>query len=177
MKINICEILYVANRIYEVCPFNNIEAELSAFRVQIKESFGCFLRAKLDKMCSQNEITALLSCLIYSTDQPTIENQIKRIIDLIQDKMQRSETVIETAGLESLLNSVNTVQNQEIKESYKTGLYEIYESIRELLGLLNQMKQHRASSSEENTEMIDLNNQIQKKYKSLICSFERLAKS
>lgn len=175
LKINICEILYVAQRIYEKQPFDKIEVELSAFRVQIKENFGCFLRAKLDTMCTQHEITVLLSSLNYSVDHPTIENSIKKITSLIRDKMQRSETVIETAGLESLLQSVIAVQNQGIKESNNTGLSEICNSLKELLEMLNQMKQHRESSSEENAKMIDLEKQIQTKYESLICSFERLA--
>ena len=177
LKINICEILLIAQRIRKKHSFTNIEAEISAFRVQAKKDFGCFLRAKLDMQNTQYEIANKLSCLCYSDDPAKIKASIARITDLIRDKRQRSETVIETAGIEHLLGSVTTVMTDLKDGTYKTKLYEIHTCITLLLGMLDQLKQHRKTTSEQNQDMDNLENDIQNQYDLLIQSFERLTES
>ena len=99
LKINICEVLLIAKQIYSKYRFSNIEVVISAFRVQIKEQFGCFLKAKLDTEAQQSRIMVTLSSLRYSDSLEVIANEIREIIRLIQDKKLRSETVIETNGI------------------------------------------------------------------------------
>ena len=176
LKINICEVLLIAKKIFCKYPFSNIEVVISAFRVQIKEQFGCFLKAKLDTEAQQKRITANLSSLLYSDKVTVIADKIGEIIRLIQDKKQRSETVIETNGIESLQASISTVKDMlpDDKRTLKSKLDQVFVCISELLHLLNKLKQNRANSSEQTEDMDALEKQIQNQYALLINEFERL---
>lgn len=176
LKINICEVLLIAKQIYSKYRFTNIEVVISAFRVQIKDQFGCFLKAKLDTEAQRNWITATLSSLLYIDDVTVIKDKIGEIIRLIQDKRQRSETVIETKGIKSLQDSISTVKDMlpDGKEALKSKLDQVFECISELLRLLNQLKQNRANSSEQTEDMDALEEQIRSQYDMLIKEFERL---
>lgn len=176
LKINICEVLLIAKQIYSKYRFANIEVVISAFRVQIKDQFGCFLKAKLDTEAQQNRIMAALSSLLYSDNMTVIADKIKEIKRLIQDKKLRSETVIETNGIESLQASISTVKDMlpDGKEALKSKLNQVFACISELLCLLNKLKQNRANSSEQTEDMDALEKQIQTQYDLLIKEFERL---
>lgn len=176
LKINICEILLLAQKIYEKYPFTNIEVEISAFRVQIIDQFGCFLKAKLDTLAQNNKIAVRLSCLIYSDDKTKIVNEIDKIISLIRDKQLRSETVIETVGVERLLSSIRDVKEDMPagKEVLKSTLEKIYTYTHDLLIMLNSLKENRARSSEQTENMANLGKDIETQYDLLIKEFERL---
>lgn len=176
LKINICEALLIAKQIYNKYRFTNIEVVISAFRVQIKDQFGCFLKAKLDTEAQWHWITATLSSLVYIDDMTVIKDTVGKIIRLIQDKKQRSETVIETKGIKSLQDSISTVKGilPDGKEALKFKLDQVSECISELLRLLNQLKQNRANNSEQTEDMDALEEQIRNQYSLLIKEFERL---
>lgn len=176
LKINICEVLLIAKQIYSKYRFSNIEVVISAFRVQIKEQFGCFLKAKLDTEEQQSRIMVTLSSLRYSDSLEVIANEIREIIRLIQDKKLRSETVIETNGIEKLQASIATVKDMlpEDKRALKSKLDQVFVCITKLLHLLNKLKQNRANSSEQTEDMDVLEKQIQNQYDLLINEFERL---
>ena len=178
LKINICEALFIAKKIYSKYRFSNIEVVISAFRVQIKEQFGCFLKAKLDTEAQQSRMMVTLSSLRYSDDSAVIADEIGKIIRLIQDKKLRSETVIVTNGIEKLQVSVATVKDMlpDGKGALKSKLDQIYVCITTLLDMLNKLKQNRASSSEQTEDMDALEKQIQNQYDLLINEFERLRK-
>ena len=105
-----------------------------------------------------------------------IADKIGEIIRLIQDKKQRSETVIETNGIESLQASISTVKDMlpDDKRTLKSKLDQVFVCISELLHLLNKLKQNRANSSEQTEDMDALEKQIQNQYALLINEFERL---
>lgn len=176
LKINICEVLFIAKKIYSKYHFENIEVVISAFRVQIKDQFGCFLKAKIDTEAQQKQITATLAILLYSDNVAEIAGNIRKIILLIQDKKQRSETVIETNGIKSLQDSISTVKGMlpDGKEALKPKLDQVFECISELLHMLNQLKQNRANSSEQTKDMDALEEQIRSQYDMLIKEFEGL---
>lgn len=176
LKINICEVLLIAKQIYSKYRFSNIEVVISAFRVQIKEQFGCFLKAKLDTEAQQSRMMVTLSSLRYSDNSAVIANEIGEIIRLIQDKKLRSETVIVTNGIEKLQVCVATVKDMlpDGKGELKSKLDQVYVCITKLLDLLNKLKQNRASSSEQTEDMDALEKQIQNQYDLLINEFERL---
>ena len=177
LKINICEALLIAKQIYSKYPFSNIEVVVSAFRVQIKEQFGCFLKAKLDTKVEQKRITARLSSLLHTNNSDVISNEIGEIIRLIQDKQLRSETVIETNGIEELRTAIDTIKSMlpDDKEALKPEFDQAFACITELLRLLNKLKQRRANSSEQTKDMDVLEKQIQAQYDVLINEFEKLA--
>ncbi|MBD5083955.1 MAG: hypothetical protein HDT33_02515 [Clostridiales bacterium] len=176
LKINICEILFLAQQIHEKYPFQHIEVAVSAFRVQIKEQFGCFLKAKLDTLST--EIAATLACLRYSNDPTVIAGEIEKVTNLIQDKRQRTETVIETVGIDNLLNSIVNVKNgmPAGKEALISKLDQVCTYTKDLLSMLNELKERRASHSEPTKDMDALEKKIKKQYDLLIAGFERLKK-
>ncbi|MBD5099121.1 MAG: hypothetical protein HDT35_06185 [Clostridiales bacterium] len=176
LKINICEILFLAQKIHETYPFQNIEVAVSAFRVQIKEQFGCFLKAKLDTLAQSNEMAITLACLRYSNDPTVITGQIEYVIRLIRDKKLRSETVIVTAGVENLLNSIMDVKNgmPAGKETLLSKLDQVCTYTKNLLDMLNELKKRRASHSEPTEDMDALEEDIEHQYDLLIEGFERL---
>ena len=174
LKINICEILLIAQRIHERYPFSQIEVVLSAFRVQIKDGFGCFLKAKLDTANQRDEITSRLASLRLIKNKRRLANEIDPIIKLIQDKQQRSETVIETSGIENLSNAVRTTIKMSEDHVVKSKLIAIDSVIERLLQLLNQLKRQRECFSEQTARMDGLEEQIKIQYNELIEKFERL---
>lgn len=176
LKINICEILLLTRQIYSKHSFSNIEVDISAFRVQIKEQFGCFLKAKLDTLTQSNKLAIMLTCLEHRDDPAKIASKIDYIISLIRDKKLRSETVIETAGVENLLNSIIDVQDDmpDGEETSKSGLDQVCTYTRDLLTKLNKLKESRASNSEQTKDMDILEEEIEKQYELLIDGFERL---
>lgn len=176
LKINICEVLLIAKQIYAKYPFSNIEVVISAFRVQIKKQFGCFLKAKLDTEAQQSRMSVTLSSLMYSENPAVIASGIEDIIRLIRDKKMRSETVIVTNGIENLQASIATVKEMlpVDKQALQPKLDQVYASITKLLDLLNKLKQNRASNSEQTEDMDALEAQIQSQYDLLIKEFERL---
>lgn len=176
LKINICEVFLIAKQIYEKYRFRNIEVVISAFRVQIKEQFGCFLKAKIDTEAQQSRMMVALSSLRYSDNSSVIANEIGEIICLIRDKKLRSETVIVTNGIEKLQVSIATVKDMlpDSKGALKPKLDRVYGCITKLLYLLNKLKQDRASSSEQTKNMDELEKRIQNQYDLLINEFERL---
>ena len=155
LKINICEVLLIVKQLHSKYPFSNVEVVISAFRVQIKEQFGCFLKAKLDTEAEQEGIVTNLSSLLYSNDPKVISNEIGEIIRLIQDKRLRSETVIETNGIEKLRTAITTVKNKlsDDKKEIKANLAKALVCITALLHLLDKLKQSRANSSEQTEDM------------------------
>lgn len=175
-KINVCEILLLAQKIHEENSFQNIEVVVSAFRVQIKEQFGCFLKAELDTLAHSRKIAVKLTCLERRDNPAKIASNIEYIMGLIRDKKQRSETVIETAGVENLLNSIIDAQDDmpEDGEASKSDLDQVRTYTEELLAMLNELKKSRASHSEPTKDMDDLEERIEKQYDLLIKGFERL---
>ena len=140
LKINICEALLIAKQIYSKYPFSNIEVVISAFRVQIKREFGCFLKAKIDTKAQGSLMMALLSCLLYCDNSAVIAEIIGKIICLIQDKKQRSETVIVTNGIEMLKESVAPVTDNlpDGKGALESKLDEIKTCLTKQMDLLNK---------------------------------------
>lgn len=176
LKINICEILLLAKQLYKKYPFHNIEVVISAFRVQIKKNFSCFLKAKLDTLAQTNKIAVNLSSLIYSDTQEEITQKVEYIVRLIEDKKQRTETVIETAGIENLLRSIADVKTElsSNKKALRSKFDLVYTYTEELLAKLNKLKEKRASSSEQTENMASLEEEIEQQYNKLINGLERL---
>lgn len=175
LKINVCEILLIAKKIHDKYSFKKIEVAISAFRVQIKERFGCFLKAKLDTL-AQSEMALMFACLIYSGDKGHITDQMGDVRRLVQDKILRSETVIETAGIDNLLKVIIDVMKHmpADREALKSKLEQVRANTENLLTMLNKLKENRASNSEQTEDMDALEKEIERQYELLIDRFERL---
>lgn len=107
LKINLSEVYlmtkYITNKILSV---NKINLNIIAFRAQFKESFGCFQKAEID-LLEEREIMMLI-----------MERDAAKIVDLLQNKLNLSETVIKDNGVVTLCNCLNTYYNRYGRESY-----------------------------------------------------------
>lgn len=176
LKINICEILYVAQRIHDAHPFVHIEAELSAFRVQVTERFGCFLKAKLDTEVQCDDLPFMLSEVMHCPDQASAKAQVEELIRLIRDKQQRSESVIETTGFDRLLRSVSAARRKLPKEkaALDPKLERIEACVKALLDQLDALREKRKSASEPTKDMRALEEQLPGQYDLLVAALEEL---
>lgn len=122
LKINICEIAYLLKQLEEnSVSFKEVEIVISAFRVQKKEKFQCFLKSKIDKMDPMDLITAV-----------NLKN-FGELYCLIKEKRDGQETVIKTEGIETVYRAMKASNKGMIQE----GGTEIYGQ--ELIGLLKQV--------------------------------------
>lgn len=91
LKINICELLVLAQRLKECgIYFTEIEVMIHAFRVQCLKDFSCFVRSKLDRI-SQFDIQEMV-----------VGKDYKQMSALLKEKSSHVETVIVSDGLYKL---------------------------------------------------------------------------
>ena len=176
LKINICEALFLAKQIKTKLNFDSIQVAIEAFRVQRKDRFGCFLKAKIDTETEKRKLVSKLACLIYLDDKYKIQDKISSIIDLIKDKKDRVETVIETSGIESLRQSIKDTIDElpSEKNFYISSLEGINSEIGILIEALKKLKENRASSSIQTETMDSIERQIDIQYGIILEKFEEL---
>lgn len=94
LKINICEIYLIIKRIEEEFKsVENVNINILAFRAQYKEKFGCFGKAEMDVITPQK-------IMMYLMDK-----DFEKLICLLEEKLELSETVINCNGIEELCTS------------------------------------------------------------------------
>ncbi len=178
LKINACEILYLAGKIRERLPFQRISVSLHAFRVQRKEQFGCFLRAGLDTDKEMNSLSVKLSAFVYNPSKKRIQNTVNELVALLEDKQKRTETVIETGGLYGLLQAIDAVLPEcSSRNRYKPGLLSIQSKTKELLTNLEQQKELRKKNSVPTSRLKPLEKKLPLLYTELINLFKELEKA
>ena len=118
----------------------------------------------------------MLTSLVFSSDREEIAAQIQGIIRLILDKKQRSETVIETAGIQNLLDSILTVKGMlpEKKAALDPKLERIAACVQDLLDMLGALREKTKRASEPTQDMRALEAKIPGQYDSLVKSLEEL---
>ena len=91
LKINICEIKWMLEYLaQENVHFDAVDIAISAFRVQKKEKFNCFIKADIDKMREAD-----LALYVQ-------ENNVSKICQMLKEKIDASETITNVKGLEAL---------------------------------------------------------------------------
>lgn len=98
-KINLCEIYLMCKIISDqIRSIDSINITVTAFRAQYKENFGCFARAKID-------------CLGEAKIMALLQTNIDEIINLLIEKRDLSETVIETKGISNLSEALKALRD------------------------------------------------------------------
>lgn len=127
LKINLSEIYLLLTQILnEIRSVKRIIINLYAFKAQYKERFSCFRKAKIDTLN-----VGTLSKFVY-------QKNILEIVNLLRDKFEMEETVINTVGLTNFYDILKA--SELYNEEMIVGLSEI---IREM----DNLKQEYMKSS------------------------------
>ena len=168
LKINICEALYLAEQIHKYINFNFIEITINAFRVQNKNNFCCFVKAKID-ITDPNKMTLDLS-----------QGNFSEITKLLIDKAQRSETVVVTDGLDKLSTCIDAVTGYKdiaiISTDVKSKLSLVNKKLEDLTNDMNELKIIQEKNSVKTEEITELEDKIKKQFDLIILEFKKLEK-
>lgn len=141
LKINICEILYLLEKLADL-NFNEIELTINAFRVQNHNEFKCFLKAKIDTI-PEIEIVPFLEKITYL-----------ELAELLEDKRITGETFINQSGMELLLNGLKILQKYHTCKKYDDDDFEfLTQKISKILNYYEEIKSYRKKSSIDNDEL------------------------
>lgn len=129
LKINLCETYLLCKKIYEkIRSIDSVEIRVIAFKAQYKENYGCFARAKID-MLSESKITMVL------LDSP------KQIADMLAEKMNFNETVVELNGIINIENAIKAIhETRKIKS-------DVINLVRDTVEIMKDLKLEREKSS------------------------------
>lgn len=106
LKINICEIYWLLEQLLkESITFTTVDIAISAFRVQIREKFNCFVKADIDAM-DEKELADIVKA-----------GNLSKICEMLKEKMDASETITNVSGLKALYkimeeSNTNSKQHQ-----------------------------------------------------------------
>lgn len=99
LKINICEIKWLLEQLKEQSvPFENVDIAISAFRVQARDRFKCFLKTEIDSID-----TTELHCCVF-------KKEIPRICRMLREKSESSETITNIRGIETLYKAMKACE-------------------------------------------------------------------
>lgn len=133
----------------EITTIRDISINLHAFRAQYKDKFGCFKRAELDRI-SETDIAYFL------------RDDIPKIIQLLQEKRDLNETVIENCGMRSLYNAIEGQnKRQPIKEPILRSIDKIISTMKTLEAERKKTSNYVLIESTEKELTADFNKIIQ----------------
>ena len=142
LKINICEILYLVEKIHQtaILGFEKIQLSIHAFRVQLLENFSCFLKSQID-IIAPSDITYIV-----------IMQEIQKLRNLLVEKKDCRETVIVSTGMENLYSALKTAIKNDI------SLYcSIIDNVKEIIDLYQELigERKKTSINSENIQRIE----------------------
>lgn len=135
LKINICEVLYLLNKVKEKICFEKVHISIHAFRVQIIDDFSCFLKSKIDINYSSARLMKMLNGKKY-----------KEVVALLEDKKSHNETIINITGIKELYEALTICCEGEREENVKTEK-EAMKYVNELIILYSALKEYREGHS------------------------------
>ncbi len=117
LKINLSEIFILVSHISkEIRSIKKITIYLYAFKAQYKEHFSCFEKAAVDAISLGD-----LAHIIYKDSH--------KLLDLLKNKFDMNETIVNTSGLESLYELMSSSKNYSV------------ECINRLADIINKLKE------------------------------------
>ena len=144
LKINICEILWLLKQMKErSVPFEYVDIAISAFRVQRRERFKCFLKAEIDNINSAELYGYVFRC------------NIEKICCMLEEKADSSETITNVQGIKALYDAILIA-----KEDCLVYTNEILEELRSILDAYNNINKLQLRSSVRTNEEKDCEEQI-----------------
>lgn len=102
LKINMCEIVWLLNILKEEgILFKKVNVVVSAFRVQVKEKFSCFIKTQIDKEAFE-DLTVLAST-----------GNIEVICEMLEEKKDITETITNYSGIENLYKGMQACNRRD----------------------------------------------------------------
>lgn len=98
LKINICEIYLMIKELkVKIRSIDKVDICICAFRAQYKEMYGCFRKAQIDHL-KESSITLML-----------VDKKFDEVAEMLNEKLELNETVVQDRGLKSLLNAISSL--------------------------------------------------------------------
>lgn len=148
LYINICELYLIIEKISKELGLeanDQVSINIFSFRAQYKQKFGCFRKARLDRM-TEADLTVLVQ-----------GKRKKTLLDIISEKMELHETIIQDKGFVHLKNAFQAICYVETdNEKMKNAVSEICE----ILDNLNEIKYLRAITNDTETKERELNRHV-----------------
>jgi hypothetical protein len=130
LKINLCEIYVMLEEIIEeIRSIEEVNITILAFRAQYKEKYGCFRKAQIDSI-TESKLMIFL-----------IDEDFEKIIDLLNEKLELRETVIQDKGLKKLKNALDTIYEKNKCSKQLLAL------TADVIDKLNSLKSERKKTS------------------------------
>ena len=141
LKINICEIAYILKKLREGnIVFDKVEITISAFRVQKKERFNCFLKAEIDKLTAQ-KLGAKVN-----------HGKIDELCKLLEEKRDGMETITKVNGIQNVFEAMKA-SNEEAGENapirYADEILEMFKEVLDVYKRLDSIHRESSIHSEE----------------------------
>lgn len=141
LKINICEIAYILKKLREGnIVFDKVEITISAFRVQKKERFNCFLKAEIDKLTAQ-KLGAKVN-----------HGKIDELCKLLEEKRDGMETITKVNGIQNVFEAMKA-SNEEADENapirYADEILEMFKEVLDIYKRLDSIHRESSIHSEE----------------------------
>ncbi len=139
LKINLCEIYLLIKAVAdEIRSIEEVDITVLAFKAQYKEKYGCFKKARIDTIDE--------SALAISFS----DKEYEEIINLLEEKVELSETVIEDKGIKSLKRAIKELVG---KKRCSSSLLDKVNNTLEQMGSLK--KEREKSSNYKEIERIE----------------------
>jgi hypothetical protein len=142
LNININEVLYLLEMLKnENIEFEKVNITISAFRVQIKDNFACFLKAGIDSIPAPK-----LGIIVQAEEW-------MKICGLLEEKRDASETITHSGGIEVLRDTINYFielrQENGLPPLLDEGLPKLLNEILENYNKLDNIQQTKSIQGEE----------------------------
>lgn len=166
LKINICEIYYLLGQLRrEEIRFEQVNIVISAFRVQVKEKFNCFLKAGIDQ-ADQTQLIVKVN-----------NGKISELCQMLEEKKDATETITNSKGLSILCHAMETT-NDERKRDGKENLYSdaVIQKVHDILNIYEELNQIHKTRSEYSSEEKETDQRLEEKLDEIIKEFRTMTK-
>lgn len=143
LKINICEIAYILRELRkrpDPVSFDKVDITISAFRVQKKERFNCFLKAEIDKLPRAD------------LDAKVNHGKIEEVCRLLTEKRDAMDTITKIQGIETVYLAMKA-SNKEAGENtpiyYSDSVIKLFEEVLEVYKELDDIHARQSIRSKE----------------------------
>ena len=145
LKINICEIYYILTQLENKgIIFGRVDIVISAFKVQKRDKFNCFLKAEID------ELDSIGICA------KVMDGKIDEISELIQEKCDAMETITKMDGISNIYHSMEKSNKSDRGEDYPDEILnnlrntlKTYEKLDEIHHLRSEITEEEKQYEEE----------------------------
>ncbi len=149
LKINLSEVYVMCKKISEkIREISVLNINIISFKAQYREKFSCFRKADIDMI----EEAALMFIVM--------KKDIIKIIDLLQNKHELSETVVHLDGIERLERCIKNY-NLHDGETYSKNIYRSIQVLKEYMIKLKGLRESTSNYIEIDEEEKKVEKQIQ----------------